>query len=98
VSGAFATADLASTTIVIYNPDAADSANLARFYAAQRQIPNDHLVGLKCSPEEEISRREYDETTAEPLRKIFAERSWWRTHQDGGGKQIVDSGKISSPR
>jgi uncharacterized protein (TIGR03790 family) len=69
--------DLARATIVIYNRAAPESAGLARFYTQARQIPNDHLIGLDCSTEEEISRREYDETIAEPLRKIFTERKWW---------------------
>ena len=38
---------------------------------------DDHLVGVECSTEEEISRQEYDETIAEPLRKTFTERKWW---------------------
>ncbi len=68
--------DLANATLVIYNRAAPDSAGLARFYAEQRHIANDHLVGLDCSTEEEISREEYDRTIAEPLRKIFAGRDW----------------------
>ncbi len=70
--------DLAQATIVVYNKTDPEAPGLARFYAAQRQIPNDHLVGLECSSEEEISREEYDKTIARPLRKIFSERKWWR--------------------
>ena len=70
-------ADLARATVVIYNRAAAGSAELARFYAEARGIPDDHVVGLDCSIEEEISRQEYDETIAEPLREIFAQRKWW---------------------
>jgi uncharacterized protein (TIGR03790 family) len=69
--------DLARATVVIYNRSAPDSPGLARFYAAQRHIPNDHVIGLECSTEEEISRQEYDETIARPLRKIFDEHKWW---------------------
>jgi len=64
--------DLAQSTIVIYNPAAPESAGLARFYGQARHIPADHLVAVECSTEEEISRKEYDATIAEPLRKIFA--------------------------
>jgi uncharacterized protein (TIGR03790 family) len=84
VAAAESGANLASTTIVIYNPAAPESAGLARFYAQARHIPSDHLIGLECSTDEEISRQQYDETIAEPLRKIFAQRKWWtlRTNAD----------------
>ncbi len=31
---------------------------------------------------EEITRAQYDETIAEPLREIFAERGWWHAPAD----------------
>ena len=93
-SCARATEDLAPVTIVVYNRAAPEAAGLARFYAAQRHLANDHIVGLDCSTEEEISRQEYDETIAAPLRRIFSEHDWWVTHQDGNGQQVVDSNKI----
>lgn len=67
----------AAATIVVYNRQAPDSVALAYFYAKARQISFEHLVGLECSTEEEISREEYELTIAEPLRKIFQERKWW---------------------
>ena len=51
---------LAASTIVVYNKNLPDSVTLATFYAQQREITRDHLVGLDCSAEEEISREEYD--------------------------------------
>lgn len=89
-----AAADLAQATLVLYNRGDPDSPALARFYAAQRHIPNDHLVGLDCPTEEEISRQEYDNTIAEPLRKIFAERKWWKTKNEAGGGTKVISNQI----
>lgn len=62
---------LAESTIVIFNKAVPESAALARFYALQRGIARDHLIGLDCSIEEEISREEYDTTIAAPLREIF---------------------------
>src|SRR5438309_9755987 len=58
---------LADSTIVIYNKAIPESADLAKFYAQQRRIARDHLVGLDCSVEEEISREEYDTTIAAPF-------------------------------
>lgn len=86
--------DPAKATIVVYNRAAEDSAGLARYYATQRHLPNDHLIGLECSTEEEISREEYDATIAEPLRKIFLERHWWNQHEDAEGQPLVSSNKI----
>ena len=68
---------LAASTIVVYNKTAPDGADLARFYAQKRGIPNDHVVGLTCSMTEEISREEYDATIANRLREIFKARKWW---------------------
>ncbi len=65
---------LAASTIVLYNKNVSDSVALATFYAEQRGIAHDHLVGLECSTEEEISREEYDATIANPFRDIFKER------------------------
>ncbi|MGI8432268.1 MAG: TIGR03790 family protein, partial [Chthoniobacterales bacterium] len=86
--------DLAKATLVIYNRAAPDSAGLARYYAQQRHIANDHLVGLDCSTEEEISREEYDTTIARPLRQIFTERKWWSEHENNAGEPAVSSNQI----
>jgi uncharacterized protein (TIGR03790 family) len=86
--------DLAQSTIVIYNPAAPESAGLARFYGQARHIPADHLVAVECSTEEEISRKEYDATIAEPLRKIFAEHKWWTLRTAGENRPIVTSNSI----
>ncbi len=87
--------DLAPATIAVYNRADPESAGLARFYAQQRHLPNDHLIGLECSTEEEISREEYDQTIAEPLRKIFAERKWWSARTDGSGQTTVSAQQIA---
>jgi len=67
----------AQATVVVYNEADRDSAALARFYAGKRNIPKDHVLGLKCSREEEITRAEYDRNIAAPLRKIFEKKGWW---------------------
>ena len=67
----------AAATIVVFNTRDSDSVKLARFYAAKRGIANDHLVGLKCPEQEEITRVEYDGMIADPLREIFTKNGWW---------------------
>src|SRR6267378_7925245 len=72
---------LATSTIVVYNKAAPDSPELARFYAKQRGIASDHIVGLSCSTDEEITREEYDAHIAEPLREIFVAKKWWTVRE-----------------
>src|SRR3977135_48841 len=85
---------LAQATIVIYNTTLPDSAELAKFYAQQRGIRNDHVIGLLCSVEEEISREQYDEKIATRLRRIFRDRHWWTWHETADGKEGVTASTI----
>src|SRR2546421_5938888 len=77
---------LPPATIVVFNRDVPDSVALAKFYAQKRGIARDHLVGLNCSPNEEISRDEYEATISEPLRVVFRERNWWMVHESTDGQ------------
>lgn len=85
---------LVDSTIVVYNKSLPDSVDLANFYAKQRGVARDHLVGLLCSTEEEITREEYDSKIAEPLREIFKERYWWTFHETDGSKTTVTASSI----
>lgn len=85
---------LAALTIVVYNRNVPESVELAKFYAQKRGITRDHLVSLACSKEEEISREEYDETIANPLRAVFKERRWWTLREGAAGHPEVASGSI----
>jgi uncharacterized protein (TIGR03790 family) len=80
---------LAAETIVVYNKAAPDSAELAKFYAQQRGIARDHLVGLTCSTNEEITRDEYDATIAIPLRETFKSRHWWQMRENAQHEEAV---------
>ncbi len=88
------TPSLVSATVVVYNMQAADGPSLAKFYAQQRGIPSDHIIGLMCSIQEEISREEYDKDIAAPLRKEFKERGWWTVHDAPDNKQVLASSSI----
>jgi uncharacterized protein (TIGR03790 family) len=78
-------------TIVVFNSALPESAGLARFYAEKRGIARDHLVGLDCPRQEEISREQYDAAIAEPLRKIFDERGWWKTRSTAAGDRRIET-------
>ena len=88
------TPSLASATVVVYNMQAGDGPSLAKFYAQQRGIPSDHVIGLMCSVQEEISREEYDKDIAEPLRKEFTERGWWTIRDAPDNKKVLASSSI----
>lgn len=81
--------ELAAQTVVVFNQNDLDSTALAGLYAEKRGIPNKNLVGLDCTKLEEITRDTYDRTIAEPLRKVFAERGWWKLLKEPG-----DAGKV----
>ena len=83
--------NLAASTIVVFNKTVPESEALAKFYAQQRGIDRDHLVGLDCSSNEEISRADYDDTIANPLREIFNRRGWWRTRESDGETFVTGS-------
>ena len=85
---------LAQSTIVLYNRTVPDSVKLAKFYAEQRGIAPDHLIGITCSTEEAISREEYDATIAEPLREIFKQRHWWTLSESPGQAPSVTTSAV----
>ncbi|MDQ2868673.1 MAG: TIGR03790 family protein [Verrucomicrobiota bacterium] len=82
-------------TIVVYNSRSSESVALAKFYAQKRGIPRDHLVALQCSTEEEISRAQYDETIAEPLRAAMQKRGWWKVHEAEDGSRRIESSTVN---
>src|SRR6266403_2944310 len=84
----------AQSTIVLYNKADPDSVELAKFYAEQRGVAADHLAGLNCSTEEEISREEYDTTIAGPLREIFKQRHWWMLSESTDKPPVITASEI----
>ena len=85
---------LTESTVVVYNKGAPDSAELAKFYAKQRGISSDHIVGLNCSTDEEITREEYDANIAAPLREVFQARKWWNVHDTPAHQKLLDTTSI----
>jgi uncharacterized protein (TIGR03790 family) len=86
--------NLAEATIVVFNTNDRDSAELAKFYAQKRGIAREHIIGLDCSREEEISREDYDRTIAEPLREVFRQRKWWTVRESADTPPVGTSNKI----
>ncbi len=71
-----------SLALVIYNGNDPLSRDLADFYAEKRSIPPERVVALACPADEEITRQQYDETIAGPLRALFDARGWWTRTPD----------------
>ena len=67
----------ADATVIVYNTHDNESAGLARLYASKRGIANDHIIGLKCPVQEEITRADFDGTIADPMRELFTKNGWW---------------------
>jgi len=84
----------AAATLVVFNENDRDSAELARFYAEKRGVPKEQVIGLKCAKTEEISREEYEKTIAEPLRQAFTANSWWKLREAENPNGAVESNKI----
>lgn len=72
----------ATIAAVVYNDADPLSGEIARLYAEKRGIPENRLIALHCSLEEEISREEYDRTIARPVLRAFDERQWWHRSPD----------------
>src|SRR5436309_3737387 len=94
INAAAAEQPLAQSTIVLYNKTVPDSVELAKFYDEPHGIAADHLIGLTCSIEEEISREDYDVTIVEPLREIFKQRHWWMLNEPPKQPPVVDASTI----
>jgi uncharacterized protein (TIGR03790 family) len=85
---------LAEMTVVVFNKTEPISAALAKLYVEQRGIPVDHMIGVDCPIDEDISREDFDNTILQPLRSEFKNRQWWTTHIDAEGKERVTASSI----
>jgi uncharacterized protein (TIGR03790 family) len=75
---AFAAAPDPASVAVLYNSSVPESKKLADTYRAARNIPAENLIGLPLPKDDDISRKDYDEKIAKPLRAEFTARDWWK--------------------
>jgi len=68
--------NLRSHLLVVYNSSDPDSAELARYYANVRQIPEERLLGVRCSRQETITRQEFEATLRTPISEYLSEKKW----------------------
>lgn len=57
--------------LVVANFNAADSLELALYYMKKRGIPDSNLIKLWVDDKEKISRKDYDEQIADPVRNFL---------------------------
>ncbi|WP_395735432.1 TIGR03790 family protein [Prosthecobacter sp.] len=88
--------DAASETVVVFNPDFPGSPELAAYYAARRHIPKDHLIGLRCSKEDSMSRGEFEAQLRGPLLQLFESRHWWSADSPLQNKARAGGGSPST--
>lgn len=74
-----------SQVLVIYNKSDPYSKKLAEFYKVARKIPSDQMLGLTLPTQQDISRKEYENTLLKPLRDHFTKQGWWKRSKDRNG-------------
>ena len=84
----------AAATLVVFNTRDPDSRGLAEYYAEQRNIPREQVVGLDCPIDEEITREQYTDTIQTPLRKLFERREWWEVRKGFEDQTEVTGSRI----
>lgn len=84
----------AAATLVVFNTLDPDSRALATYYAEQRQIPPEQIIGLTCPLVEEITRHEYIDTIETPLRAQFEKNEWWDVRAAFDGQREITGSRI----
>lgn len=68
--------EAARRVIVLANSADPDSVALARFYAAQREVPVENIVALPMPPAESITWREFIDQIYQPVQDELVRRNW----------------------
>jgi uncharacterized protein (TIGR03790 family) len=68
--------DLAAHLLVVYNSNDPDSREIAFYYASQRNIPSERVLGLNTSTSEEITRTTFERTIRVPIVSYLTLKDW----------------------
>lgn len=79
---------------VLYNAQQESSRQLAELYREARGIPQENLIGLAMPLSEEITRDQYEQQIAGPLRAEFTRRKWWKLQRDAQGLPVPVENRI----
>jgi uncharacterized protein (TIGR03790 family) len=94
VPGVVAADRLVSATLVLFNKNDPESADLARYYASARAIPSKQVIGFDVPQTEEITREDFNRLIANPLRDKLVQNGWWTLREQPGGEMVVSSCSI----
>ena len=64
--------------VVVYNSRVPASKAVAEYYAEQRHVPKNQVIGFDLSASEDISRAEFRDSLQKPLAKALSSRKLWR--------------------
>ncbi|MDR2462788.1 MAG: TIGR03790 family protein [Verrucomicrobiales bacterium] len=70
--------ELVRHLLVVYNTNDLQSKELAQYYAAARQIPDDRLLGIECATNETVSRKIYQEQIEKPINDYLTRKGWFQ--------------------
>ncbi|MBK1789970.1 TIGR03790 family protein [Persicirhabdus sediminis] len=79
---------------ILYNISEPKSKQLADYYAQQRAIPAENIIGLPLSTKGTISRKDYIESLEKPLRALMIKNGWWQRSRDPKGNFVTTKSKI----
>lgn len=68
---------------ILYNSTVPESKKVAELYRAARNIPDENMIAMDMPAAADISREDYDRSIANPLRRQFEARGWWKRQSDG---------------
>lgn len=56
--------------VIVFNRNLGESREVAAYYAGKRQVPADNLVGVEVPTSEDMSREDFDQKLAPPVREV----------------------------
>jgi uncharacterized protein (TIGR03790 family) len=82
--------------VVIYNTRLQESHDLAWYYAAQRGLPTNHVLGLDLPTDEAIGRQEFQDRLQRPLLTWLVNQGLFTIHTDSHTASRNRSGNTGS--
>ena len=80
--------------LVLFNSASPESIRLAEVYQEARAIPTNQIIGMNMPLKADITRTEYEDSIAKPLRKAFDEKGWWKRERDAQGLLLPTENRI----
>ncbi len=77
--------------LVVFNSSNSESDTLAHYYGEKRHIPMDHILGVRTSDKEEISRDEFNDQIRDPIDAYVVSKGWIQRepgHSPFGDQQL----------